>query len=70
MFKLLEIGDPEWVGRIIGLGPNRRDLHQDQRFLASYQAVNHWKAYLALTENHDGYVIEPILVTEDRKSVV
>ncbi len=67
MFKLLEIGDPEWVGRVIGLGSNRRDLHQDQRFLAPYQGAYGWKTYLALTENSDGYIIEPILVTPDNE---
>jgi hypothetical protein len=35
MFKLLEIGDPEWVGRVLGLGPDRRDLHLDARMFAS-----------------------------------
>jgi len=67
MFKLLEIGDPEWVGRVIGLGSNRRDLHQDQRFLAPYQGAYGWKAYLALTENSDGYIVEPILITPDNE---
>src|SRR5258706_1145897 len=67
MFKLLEIGDPEWVGRVIGLGSNRRDLHQDQRFLAPYQGAYGWKAYLALTENSDGYIVEPIFTTPDNE---
>src|SRR6266436_2474116 len=65
MFKMLELGDPEWVARVMGLGPNRRDLHQDQRMLAPYVAANKYQAHLALTTNEDGYVIEPILATPE-----
>src|SRR6266853_536422 len=65
MFKMLSIGDPEWVAMVVGLGSNRRDLHQDQRMLAPYVAANKYKAYLALTTNQDGYIVEPILATPE-----
>src|SRR5258706_1934511 len=63
MFKLLEIGNAEWPASVMGLGPNRRDLHFDQRMAAPYVAANKYKAYLALTTNQDGYIVEPILAT-------
>ena len=65
MFKLLEIGNAEWPASVMGLGPNRRDLHFDQRMAAPYVAANKYKAYLALTTNADGYIVEPLLSTPE-----
>ena len=63
MFKIVSIGDAEWVGRVMGLPRDRRDIHMDQRMLAPYVVAYKWKAYLALTESEDGYIIQPILLT-------
>lgn len=65
MFKVLEIGDPEWVGRVVGLGSSRRDLHFDQRMLAPFVAANKWQAYLALTATDEGYIVQPVLLTPE-----
>lgn len=65
MFKLLELGDPQWVAATMGLGPARRDLHLDQRMLASYVAALKYKAFLAFTEDENGYIVEPILQTPE-----
>lgn len=65
MFKLLELGDPEWVGRIMGLGPVKRDLHLDQRMLAPYATTLKNRAFLALTTSEDGYIVEPVLLTPE-----
>jgi len=65
MFRMLNIGDTEWVSSVMGLGPNRRDLHFDQRMCASYIAADKYKAFLALTTNQDGYIVEPILSTPE-----
>ncbi len=65
MFKLLEIGDPEWVGRVMALGPNRRDIHFDARMLVPYVAAYKWRAFLGLTFDDSSWIIEPILVTPE-----
>lgn len=64
-YKLLDIGDPQWVAAVMGLGPARRDLHQDQRLLAPYVAAYKYKAFLAFTDTEDGYIVEPVLQTPE-----
>src|SRR5882672_3353704 len=64
MFKLLRVGDTQWVTAVMALAPNRRDIHYDARMAAPYVAVNKWEAFLALTSNDDGYIVEPVLVTD------
>ena len=65
MFKVLNIGDSEWVSRVMGLGISKRDIHFDARMLAPYVAAYKWKAHLAVSETDDGYIVQPILVTSD-----
>lgn len=65
MFKLLKIGDAQWVSTVMSLGKDRRDIHLDQRMLASYVAANKWQAFLALTETPSGFIVEPILSTPE-----
>src|SRR5215475_3405889 len=65
MFSVINIGDPKWVAACMGLPKERRDIHLDQRMLAPYVAINHWKAHLAITEGEKGYILQPILVTSD-----
>jgi len=62
---MLEIGDPKWPAAALGLGPERRDLHMDQRILAPYIAAYKYKAFLGLTSNENGYLIEPVLLTPE-----
>jgi hypothetical protein len=65
MFRILTLGDPEWVARIAALPIDRRDIHLDQRMLAPYAATYGWRAGLALTVGQGEYIIQPVLLTED-----
>lgn len=65
MFRMLTVGDAEWVASLMGLGANKRDIHWDQRMLAPYVAAYKWKAHLAFTESENGYIIQPVLVTPE-----
>jgi lipid II:glycine glycyltransferase (peptidoglycan interpeptide bridge formation enzyme) len=49
----------------MALGHNRRDVHFDARMFTPYIVANKWKAYLALTSNEDGYIVEPLLATPE-----
>lgn len=61
-FKVLQIGDPEWVRLINALPISRRDIHFDQRMLAPYCAAYGWKAGLAYLQEGDDFIIQPILI--------
>lgn len=63
-FKILSIGDPEWVRLINTLPIDRRDIHFDQRLLAPYCAAYGWKAGLAYQQEGDDFIIQPILIDD------
>lgn len=63
-FKVLLPGDPEWVARLMGLGPHRRDIHLDARMLAPYINAYKYRAGLALTADANNYIIQPLLIND------
>lgn len=67
MFNLFEIGNPQWVALVMGLPPDCRDIHFDQRMLAPYVGAYGWKSYLALTDTMDGYIIQPLLINKENE---
>jgi hypothetical protein len=65
MFKVLKLGDPEWVREVMTLPPDRRDVHMDQRMLAPYVKTYNWKAGLAVTIKENAKVIQPFLINNE-----
>lgn len=69
-FKVLKIGDQEWVARVMGLGSNRRDIHLDQRMLAPYFLAYRNICGLALTvddKNNGEWVVQPLLINSQQE---
>lgn len=64
-FKVLEIGDPEWIVAIASLPIERRDVHLDQRMLAPYVATYGWKAGLAVSDWRENRIIQPLLINNE-----
>ena len=62
MFRILQLGDPEWVALENSLPVERRDIHFNQRMLAPYTATYGWRAGLAVTSQLGEYTIQPFLI--------
>lgn len=63
MFKVLDIGDPEWDSLLMTFPPDRRDVHMDWRMLAPYVKTYGWKGGLAVTKSHISHIIQPFLLS-------
>lgn len=63
-FSLVPIGDVRWVSSVMGLGPELRDIHLDQRMLVPYVGAYNWNASLVLMTFQDGYIVQPVLLTK------